>query len=437
MQVSSRRLVLPLMLSAMLVSGCSEDSQTPDGKSCPAVSGAAVEHQGLVTTSETWAAGSTHVITSNLTLRGQVTVAPCVTVHIAPGASLQVDSGGVLRVEGSKEQPIRFDPDESGRPWGELLIGTGGSARLSWVVFSGGGDPGAALATVRVNAGAELPGPRPLFVQHVTIQNSRGPGIMLNGTAGFAEGSSDLTIRDAGNEARPHPMMVNPNALGTLPTGTYTGNVEDTLFVGPSIASSSVYYLGADATLKDLGVPYRLEGLQVGALNAPAKLTIEAGAELRFEPETMLRVVFANSTLVAAGTAAKPIVFTSALEHPVVGAWAGISFEGLNPESRLESVVVRYAGGPCQCSGFGCNYLPDSFDVSSAILVFQEPAAPFIANARIEYSAGHGILRGWDGAAIDLATSTTFEHIMECTQTTPKDAGGRCPSEPPACPRSP
>ncbi|WP_255665509.1 hypothetical protein VZQ01_16430 [Myxococcus faecalis] len=39
-------------------------------------------------------------------------------------------------------------------------------------------------------------------------------------------------------------MMVNPNALETLPAGTYTGNVEDTVYVGPSIASSSVYYPG-------------------------------------------------------------------------------------------------------------------------------------------------------------------------------------------------
>jgi hypothetical protein len=318
-----------------------------------------------------------------------------------------------------------------------LLIGAGGSARLAWGVFSGGGAPEAAQATVRVNAGAELPGPRPLFVQHVTIESSQGPGIVLNGTAGFAEGSSDLTIRGAGNEARPHPMMVNPNALGTLPAGTYTGNVEDAVYVGPSIASSSVYYLGADATLRDLEVPYRLEGLQVGGPDAPAKLTIEAGVELRFEPETLLRVVDASSTLVSAGTAVEPIVFTSAREHPTAGAWAGIAFDELNPEDRLESVVVRYAGGLCQCSGGGCNDLPDSFDVSSAILVFKEPAAPFLANARIEDSAGHGILRGWDGADVDFAASTTFARIAECTQTAPKDAGGRCPSEPPACPRSP
>ncbi|WP_223782324.1 hypothetical protein [Myxococcus sp. AS-1-15] len=70
-------------------------------------------------------------------------------------------------------------------------------------------------------------------------------------------------------------------------------------------------------------MPYRLEGLQVGGPDAPAKLTIEAGVELRFEPETLLRVVDASSTLVAAGTAAKPIVFTSAREQPVRGRLGG------------------------------------------------------------------------------------------------------------------
>lgn len=442
MHVSPRRLALSLFMSASLWSGCSEDSQTPqDGpgteEGCPAVTGAAVEHQGVLSTSETWAAGSPHVITSNLTLRGQVTVAACATVRIAAGSSLQVDSGGVLRVEGRQGQPVRFESRESGKPWGQVLIGTGGSARLEWAVFSGGGDPATALATVRVNAGADLPGLTPLFVNHVTIESSQGPGILLNGTSGFAAGSADLTIRGSGSAARPQPLAVNPNALGTLPSGTYTGNLEDSIYVGPTIASASVSFLGANATMRDLGVPYRVGGLQVGGNRVAATLTIEAGATLRFEPATTLDIYDEASALIAAGTAARPVTFTSSEATPRAGDWTGIRFDGMNAANRLESVVVRYAGGACQCSSFGCDYLPPSFEVSSAILVFDEPAAPFIANSRIEDSAGHGILRGWNGSDLSLAASTTFARIAECTETRPKDRDGRCPSETPVCPRSP
>lgn len=442
MHVASRRFALSLLLSASLLSGCSEDSQTPhegpDTESkCPAVTGAVVEHQGIISTSETWAASSPHVITSNLTIRGQVTVEPCATVRIAELASIQVDSGGVLLAKGKQGQEVRFE-HHAGKPWGQLLIGTAGSARLEWTVLSGGGVLGWSIeAMVQVNAGADLPGPRPLFVNHVTIEDSVGPGIMLGGTAGFAAGSSDLTIRGTGGESGRQPLVINPNALGTLPSGTYTGNLEDAIYVGPSIAASSVFYLGASATLKNLGVPYQLEGLQVGGPQVPATLTIEAGTELRFEPRTTLRVYDATSALIVAGTPSSPIIFTSNVRNHRAGDWTGIRFDGMNAANRLESVVVRYAGGACQCSSYGCNYLPSSFDVSSAILVFDEPTAPFIANSRIEDSAGHGILRGWNGSDLSLAASTTFARIAECTETNPKDRDGRCPSEPPVCPRSP
>jgi hypothetical protein len=164
---------------------------------------------------------------------------------------------------------------------------------------------------------------------------------------------------------------------------------------------------------------------------------VEPGAELRFLPQTTLRVYDDRSTLIAAGTAERPVVFTSARATPAAGDWAGIRFDGLGPNNRLESVWVRYAGGPCQCSSFGCNYLPGSFDVSSAILVFQQPAAPFIAHAHIEDSAGHGILRGWNGSdAVGFLDTNAFARVAGCTQTTPRDVDGRCPDSPP-CPRSP
>ncbi len=164
---------------------------------------------------------------------------------------------------------------------------------------------------------------------------------------------------------------------------------------------------------------------------------MEAGVELRFEPGKRLLVHDGQSALIASGTAERPVVFTSAKATPAAGDWAGIRFDGMNAANRLEYVHVRYAGGACQCSGFGCNTLPSSFDVSSAILLFQQPTAAFITQSVIEDSAGHGILRGWNGtASVDFLSTNRFARIAECTQTTPRDVEGRCPSEPP-CPRAP
>jgi hypothetical protein len=180
-----------------------------------------------------------------------------------------------------------------------------------------------------------------------------------------------------------------------------------------------------------------VDGLRVGNADAQATLTVEAGVELRFTQAKTLEVYDGRSALVAVGTSGRPVVFTSAQATPAPGDWTGLRFGGLNAKDKLENVRVLYAGGDCQCSSFGCNYLAGSFSVSSAILLFTEPAAAFITGSRIEHSAGHGILRGWSGASgVSFLGSNTFADVAGCTETTPRDSEGRCPTDPP-CPKSP
>ena len=423
---------------AFWMAGCAGSGGEPPAHTpvaaCAEPTGAPVEHSGTVSTAETWAASSPHLIRSDMTLRAAVTVEACAVVRLGAGLTVTVDTLGSLVAQGTQGRPVRFEPEVEGKPWGQLRLFTPGTVRLSWTTLRGAGNAAAAL---RVLGSTDLPGARPLFVEHVTLEDSAGPGVVLAGTTGFAPGSTDLTITRSGSEALPEPVALNPNALGTLPDGHYTGNRSDAIFVSASVSSSSVGYLGQDATVRAPGVPYRVEGLRVGNTGAQATLTLEPGVELRFMPGTRLEVYDSRSALVAVGTPERPVVFTSARATPHAGDWTGVSFGGTHPLDRLDSVRVLYAGGDCQCSSFGCNYLPGSFSVNSAILLFARPPTAFISHADIQHSAGHGILRGWNGSADPgFLEGNTFADVAECTQTLPRDSEGRCPATP-ACPRSP
>jgi hypothetical protein len=423
-------------LALAACSGTTEEP-IPPTVTCTEPTGTPVEHQGSVSTAQTWAASSPHLISAGLTLSAPVTVEGCAVVRVAAGTSISIGAGGSLVSAGTPERPVRFEPAEQGKPWGQLRVSSPGTARLSWTSLLGGGASSFLDGTVYVGGSSALPGPRLLFVDHVTINGSSSPGVVLAGTTGFAEGSTELTITASGSQALPEPVALNPNALGTLPSGHYTGNRSDALFVSPSVASSSVFYLGQDATLRELGVGYRVDGLQVGNPDSQATLTVEPGVQLRFMPAKTLLVYDGRSTLVARGSALKPVVFTSAKPTPAPGDWTGVRFEGLNANDVLDNVQVLYAGGDCQCSSYGCNYLEGSFSVASAILLFQQPPSSFVTHSRIEHSAGHGVLRGWSGSeAVSFLGSNTFTDVAGCTESTPRDMDGRCAANPP-CPKSP
>jgi hypothetical protein len=111
------------------------------------------------------------------------------------------------------------------------------------------------------------------------------------------------------------------------------------------------------------------------------------------------------------------------------GDWIGLTFRFATDErSRVEHARIEYAGaarGPAL--GFSCPYpMATGYGPSAAVFVHDAQRAPtaFIMNTRIFRSAGHGIVRGWIGEAVDLTPTNTFEEV----------AGGTCP-DPVPCPK--
>jgi hypothetical protein len=225
-------------------------------------------------------------------------------------------------------------------------------------------------------------------------------------------------------------------SLGSLPSGTYTGNAtNEILIVGPN---ANVF---ADMTVEDRGIPVRIAyGTMVVApavgATAPVTLTLRPGVVFKFprlgQPLAPgARVTFGTNgnapnnlvgILNAVGTAEKPIVFTSGEAVPAAGDWIGVWLNTANG-SRLDHVEISYAGAPSGIQSNNCRPLntPDN-----AALLFGSfstqyvPTSTTITNSRITNSAGYGIDAMWLAGtfnAPDLTATNVFQSNARCRQT--------------------
>lgn len=450
---------VPLALVGRMVVACTpapaEDPDATEGggsdstgdapSACPATTAGPTFHGDEIVGHQIWRAeDGPHVVMSTIAVRGGATleIEPCSVVRFTEGTGISVafpgtPNTGTLLAEGTEDQPITFE-GQGGARWGHVHVEAPGVARLAHVTMTGGGGVDERGATL-VGRGDGTTTARGLFVDHVAIEGSLGAGAVLSRGAAFAEGSDALTITGSGSELHPFPLEIDEHAMGTLPDGEYTGNVTDEILVRPELA------LAEDATLRELGVPYRIgtsavDRLTVGAGDdtAPAvALTIEPGVTLRFHPGTQLRVEHrsgafaATGRLVAEGTAAAPITFTSAADTPAPGDWVGLWFGGIvDPATSLAHVRLEYTGADCGCVLVSCS---DVTGYDGAVILSQPPTSMFLRDSVLAHGAGHGIVLGYttEGDDLDFAATNTFEDLDGCDATLP--SAPTCPDPRPTC----
>ncbi|HET9990123.1 MAG TPA: hypothetical protein VFQ65_16445, partial [Kofleriaceae bacterium] len=138
-----------------------------------------------------------------------------------------------------------------------------------------------------------------------------------------------------------------------------------------------------------------------------------------------------NGILVANGTAAKPIVFTSSAASQASGDWGGIYFEDVpRTGNSIQNAKVEYAGQVDLSGGSVCDTGPGTGSVGGygAINFKERPLTELVTNTAIEHSASDGITRGWTGTPLDFEATNTFSDLAKCKQSYPVPGGALdCP----------
>lgn len=426
------------LLSPLVFLACSSDPEPepPDPSSaCVEPTGGGTDHPYALDGTETWtAAAGPHRIAAGMSIKGSLTIEPCAKVLVSGIVGVR----GTLIAEGTATKPISFDALDAAAGWPGILVenDNNGMLRLAYATIKGAGDAEEinVLGAIDVRGPSNGPLTPRIHADHLTIAGSKAHGLVLRDNAIFTADSTSLTITGAAN----YPLLAEANTSGSIPSGTYTGNTIDELLLDVSFPS------GSDITLKNYGVPYRIgDDRSAGTdfvIGVPgptpidATLTIEAGVQLRFTGNGVLYMHKASDNsravgkLIARGTAAAPVVFSSAAATPAAGDWRGLVFAMPDALNSVEYARVEHAGGRSGANGAHCE-ADGSFgeDDDAAIALYGEPATQFIKNTTIVASAGDGIDRAWYGSPLDFLPTNTFEGVAECDQTYPRDMNGACP----------
>ncbi len=428
-------------------SGDDDDDQGDVVDECGTPNGTVVIHSAYVEADETWEGnGVTHSVPSGLRINeATLTVEACAIVSLGADAGLTV----VGNPEGSEarliaagtgaDRFVSFVRADDNTPWGRLQgLNQSSFIELHHTVVRGAGDgSGTSYRRAAIVMGGSAYADPPvglLAVDNVTLDAPQGAGIYFDTNAAFTADSTQLVVQDAPD----HPLVMTMMAVGSIPDGTYTGNGKDDALI---FGQFNVF---ADMTIrKRLPVRIATSNMRIGGpINdtTPVTLTLEPGVEMRFEPlggNPGAMMIFGSNgnapdnkvgVLLAEGTEAEPILFTSGAATPAAGDWAGVWLDTANG-SRLDHVIIEYAGGENGISSANCR--PETVTDDAALVVgdFEDqyvPPADLITSSVIRFSGGSAIDGIWVGPELGPALTgngNTISDYAECMQTYNSVAG--------------
>jgi hypothetical protein len=263
--------------------------------------------------------------------RAKVTFDPGVLYQFDADAGLEIGWNGYMSsisAVGTEKEPIVFDgvTAKSGH-WQGITIQTQvtSDSTLSNVEIRHGGGNSSFALQVRA----------PITLDGVLVSDNDA-GVFI-GEKGLSKDSKNLTV----TKGAERPLTVQPDGLISLPEGgTFTGNAIDEVAI-----DGDTYRVSG--TIPNLGIPYRFLS-SVDTMKG-SSMTLTAGSEFILPSDAHLAIGWngSESSIVAAGTAAKPIRFRGS--ESTSGYWEGLII-GDNVPSASKLDYVEVSGGQAACA---------------------------------------------------------------------------------------
>lgn len=365
-----------------------DDALEPEEEGCIEISGSVKEP--LVLKKRPVAPGSPDYCVdaphSPLLVLAPVTVEPGVIIEMMNSAAVRVRSDGSLHAVGTEEAPILITGrHKAPGSWDGIRFESPSPDNVlnHVIVEYAGGDATFDRASITLGAGAgSISGQ--LALTHTVIRHGAAAGIVAY-DGRFTE-FSDNTITD---HEGPPVLGYLSIVAGIDSSSRYSGNARDWVEV---ISSRT----GADIVLAKLDVPYRF----TKELEIDGRLEVSPGTTVLFTQDAGL-IIRPDGALFAVGTETDPIVFDSV--HGTPGTWKGIAISSLNPDNRLEHVVLANGGAPdhlcCSYSGVKALLIVGNSTVS--------PGKVVLDNVTITGSDAYGLYVFNNGSVVD--NNVTYE----------------------------
>ena len=231
----------------------------------------------------------------------------------------------------------------------------------SWFVVSGAAAAGITLSNSSLDFGVVATGSSQ--ANNLTVTNSGSADLIVTGISSsnsqFSVSPSSVTL--SAGSSQNISITFTPSAVGsasstlTISHNAGSGSSTATLSGFASAGSGTAIkgQISSDTVWSASGSPYVVTGTVL--VSEGVKLTVEAGAEVKFSSGTSLQVF---GELVAEGTSSSGIIFTSAQENKAAGDWGQIVFYDSSVDvtsydgngdyvsgSILEYCTVEYGSG--------------------------------------------------------------------------------------------